>query len=542
MAQVFKTNVDDVVWEYLKHLNVPITKQSVDDILQSNPYYPSLYSISTTFDKLNVENAAYEMNDEQLDNLQTPFAVYMSGLPTGTDFVLVTSITPQTITVSNKKDKYYKLSRTVFLEHWKKIVFTAESNSKSGEKDFVKNKQQEQKRFWNKLLIASTISLVVLFFGLRSFSTSTSGFQLLVLLGLHSVGAVITSLLLLYETGNASNFVKSVCSISKQTNCDAVLSSRGSKLFGISWAEYGLIYFAGGLFWLLIPPLNIDLKLCYLTLATIPVALYIPYSIYYQYKIVKQWCPLCLGVQVILALELVVSCLSFYFGSHVLIHLPNGFTIEAIVWMLIATILPVSVWFQLKSLLLNAKDYHSYKHSYKRLQYHPDLFSTILQQGKMAPEGWQNLGIIIGNPLATNTILKVCNPYCGPCAKAHSDLEEIIQHNTDYKLRIIFTAENIESSWGYLPARHLATLAQIADATLMKTALDDWYLANDKNYEVFAAKYPIEDTILTERGSNSLKKMSTWCKTAEISGTPTFFINGYKLPDQYSLKELKDIL
>jgi len=40
-----------------------------------------------------------------------------------------------------------------------------------------------------------------------------------------------------------------------------------------------------------------------------------------------------------------------------------------------------------------------------------------------------NVGLIIGNEDAQNEIIKVCNPYCEPCSKAHPILDEII-HTT----------------------------------------------------------------------------------------------------------------
>lgn len=36
--------------------------------------------------------------------------------------------------------------------------------------------------------------------------------------------------------------------------------------------------------------------------------------------------------------------------------------------------------------------------------------------------------------------------------------------------------------------------------------------------------------------------MGAWCKEAEVIGTPTFYINGKRLPETYSVDELKFIL
>lgn len=70
--------------------------------------------------------------------------------------------------------------------------------------------------------------------------------------------------------------------------------------------------------------------------------------------------------------------------------------------------------------------------------------------------------------------------------------------------------------------------------------MDDWYLADKKDYKVFAAKYPFNGEI--EQQKKQIGKMKEWCKEAEITFTPTLFINGHRLPENYKIEELKYIL
>ena len=39
-----------------------------------------------------------------------------------------------------------------------------------------------------------------------------------------------------------------------------------------------------------------------------------------------------------------------------------------------------------------------------------------------------------------------------------------------------------------------------------------------------------------------INEMTKWCKEAEITFTPTIFLNGHKLPEKYKIEELKYIL
>ena len=71
-------------------------------------------------------------------------------------------------------------------------------------------------------------------------------------------------------------------------------------------------------------------------------------------------------------------------------------------------------------------------------------------------------------------------------------------------------------------------------------ALDDWYLSETKDYEKFAAKYPILGSLNAQ--DEEINKMSKWCEKNRIEFTPTFFINGNQLPEIYSPVELKYFL
>ena len=77
------------------------------------------------------------------------------------------------------------------------------------------------------------------------------------------------------------------------------------------------------------------------------------------------------------------------------------------------------------------------------------------------------------------------------------------------------------------------------DIQQTQQALDDWYLAKKKDYDVFALKYPMNGELKEQE--NKLDLMKHWCDEAEVTATPTFFINGRRLPETYSINELKNI-
>lgn len=300
------------------------------------------------------------------------------------------------------------------------------------------------------------------------------------------IGSIITGLLLWYEIDKENSVLKQICTAGKDTNCNAILGSKGAKLFNwLNWSEVGFFYFSGG-FLFLLSSANYNTStfvlLVWLNLFALP---YTIFSIYYQWKIVKQWCPLCLAVQALLIIESIIS----YFGYQANL-IPQPLNPSIFLSALSSFTLPVFFWLFTKQVLVKAQHADVYKKELNRLKYNPQIFDALLPKQKLLTASADNLGITIGSPNAANTIIKVCNPYCGPCAKAHPVIDEIIENNPDVKVQIIFTADDNEKDIKSKPVTHLMALYE-KDAANINKALDDWYGADEKNYEAFAEKYKL---------------------------------------------------
>jgi uncharacterized membrane protein/glutaredoxin len=535
MIQTFRTNLANVAILYAKQLQIPITAHTLKEQLEQNPYFPNLYSLRNVFDKLSIANEAYNINKEELQQFQPPFIAYYNNSITGKDFILVTEQTNREISYISEKKKVNKVSREQFLNDFQEIVFVAEPNSNSGDKDYSKKLKKEKLLiFKRKALIAGGIFLLILSL-IFCVSNLSQGYLLtwasLILIKL--LGIATTILLLIYDIDRNNNFVRNICTVGKQANCDAVLGSKDSKILGISWGEIGFFYFLATTFFILLPQIIFSDKIAWLQIASITVSPYILFSIYYQWRVVKQWCPLCLMAQAVLLMELIWSVANYW--KHPVLPIASFPIFISIAFCII---LPIVAWYSIKPIIVKAKMALSFKAAYRRLLYNPSIFNQLLQQQVIVPDGWQQLGITIGNPSAANTIIKVCNPYCNPCAKAHAVLEEIIQHNSDINLKIIFTATNDYNDRGNKPVKHLLAIAAVKEMAYTQQAVDDWYLADKKDYEIFAQKYSISDTELYQQ-ELKIDAMTKWCKEAKIIATPTIFINGKKLPETYNIDELK---
>ncbi|OYY07284.1 MAG: hypothetical protein B7Y66_12880, partial [Sphingobacteriia bacterium 35-36-14] len=295
------------------------------------------------------------------------------------------------------------------------------------------------------------------------------------------------------------------------------------------------VYFAGSLLFSALAGINKVLPvLSIISLLALP---YIIFSIYYQWKVAKQWCVLCLMVQAVLLAEgiLVIANTSLTF-SETRTAFANNF-----IFALYALLIPSISWFLLKPLLKRLQIAKYEKRSYSMLKFNDQVFWSLLKnQSSIVDHSASELGITIGNPNAKHTIIKVCNPYCGPCATAHPELEKIIELNPDVKAQIIFTATNQENDRGAKPVKHLLAIAEKGNEHNTHKALDDWYLAKEKNYDVFANKYPINGEI--DKQTDKINQMKDWCEKVKIEYTPTIFIDGFLLPKGYQIKDINYFL
>ncbi len=537
MALTYNTNLDVIATRYLDVLQAKVLKSSFKTKLAENPYYPSLYSLQDTLKKFNIDTEAYEIPSENFTKLTPPFIAFLANQAEGIDFGLVTGMTENTVTYIADGSKESTIGLERFLGYFKGYVLFAEATEESGGANYIADlKKVQNKNTQTAIRIAGIVATLICVVAANFFQQPSMLILPFAAVGvLKLLGVTLTSLLLAYEIDKENVFVKSICGAGKKTNCNAVLDSKAAKIFGMGWSEIGFIYFTSSLIFLLIPTIDFNVTFALIAIANAIAVPYVLFSIYYQWKVVKEWCPLCLGVQGMLITELIWG-IAVYWQSPALpiIEIPSVFG------AVFSFILPVILWSVLKPLLKESKNFKEYKSAYKRLQNNPKVFSTLLEQQAEAPEGYDAIGINIGNPEAQNTIVKVCSPYCGPCAKAHPEIEELVNTNPNVKVKILFSATNDSNDRGGIVARHLLAISHKSDRKQMQKALDDWYLPKEKDYEAFAAKYPLNGEV--EKQSAHIDSMSEWCERAAITHTPTFFVNGYRLPDKYTLEELKDIL
>ncbi len=226
------------------------------------------------------------------------------------------------------------INKSEFLKTWTGVVLLASANEVSGEKDYLKNKRQEQLAVWRKIGgYAILVVILILFVHInlsRVVDIDAVSYSVILLLTLG--GTCITALLLLFEIDKTNRQLQKFCMGGAKVNCNAILSSKAAKLFSwLSWSEVGFYYFTGSFLYLLIAPLDALKILPFLNLLSLP---FVFFSLYYQKAVAKQWCSLCLAVQAVLVLEFLVFILNGIAFQLV--------SVEGIGYFIIAFLLPIT--------------------------------------------------------------------------------------------------------------------------------------------------------------------------------------------------------
>jgi uncharacterized membrane protein len=546
-----KENCVVTTGKLLSELNIKVTTTTLVNDLYNHPDYPSLLSISDVLTLHGVENISIKSTVNKLAELPLPcIALIKNDANHGTSFTVINSVNNNTISYYQpEKNQWEDISKEKFEEKWpSKIILLADAEAANGEKDYI-TKRLEEKRL-NVAKYATWIALPLLVIIATLLASlkygAIAGFPILFTI-LTLFGSLVSGLLLWFELDQYNPVLQQICSAGKKVNCGAILNSKASKIIGISWSAIGFTYFTGGILTLLFAGITNTLALFILAWFNLFAIPYVFFSIYYQWRIAKQWCLLCLCVQGILVLQLVTAFIAkWYIAAPV----NTVFSSEIIIPLVFAYIVP----FIMINLLLPAyrskKESKRNKTELQRIKHNPQIFEALLAKQKLMTESSDGLGIILGNPNATHKIIKVCNPYCGPCAIAHQPMEELLHSNPNLQIQILFTASNSESDRIAPTVKHLLALSERGEATT-RMALDDWYMADKKDYNTFAVKYPMNGELKLQDAK--VEAMKKWCDKVRIDFTPTFFVsmppseNGqptefYQLPQMYNVADLKYFL
>lgn len=498
---------------------------SFEEQIQQHPYYPSLLSISEVLEnEAGIKNFAVKISVEQLKEVSFPCMAHLK--TKGGEYCIIKKLENDAVFYElDGRDK--KINILEFGKIWSGVVLVSETEKIALKRKFnFKALTNYLLPFLSFLLLLGVFQKAVLSSVLNPIIFIGQFISLL-------AGLIISVLLLIQSLGRSNSFIQQLCGADAKHNCNHILSSNAAKLTSwFSLSDLGFLYFSGSFILLLFSQSATSILLLVMfNLFALP---FTSWSVYYQWKIAKTWCRLCLIIQGLFWVQALFSFFILFEANDI----STSFDWKNLPLLAIAYLFPTIIWLYAKPLFKVAQQVVPLKAELNKFKFNVETFKNLLQIQKQYVGTLPKTTIALGNPNAVLQITMVSNPFCSPCAKAHQFLEEWIRKGMDFKLNIIYTFSMKEEDRQKHFFNHLTAIAKKSTYAIAEV-LQDWYSVDYQKLDKWKEKYPIANN---EEDKIELLEQINWCKLNEINGTPTFYINGYQLPGNYKLKDLKYVL
>lgn len=503
-----------ILHKFLKRHKIAISRELLSEKLAKHPFHPSLLSVSDVLDDLGLAHQAARIDFSLLmERKEIPALIHLS-IGEGA-FGVILNLNEDAIKVLMEQGEERTFSKEQFLNAWNGIFLTLEANVTP-----VATISETRAPRW---VVHAFTALAAFFIFYWLFKVPLPGQIAKWGSVLLNCGALMISWLLVLQHLNRNNrFVQGLCNSKTNKGCKSVLEAGSSKITNwLTMADVGLMYFAATTLLSLFFPTSV----LYYYLAVLA-PLFSLYAIYLQAFVIKEWCRLCNIVHGLVLLSFIITVATT--------ELPN--IIPLILFKEVTLfIIPTLIWGVMKPLLIKLREANFHRSQYAGIKFDPEIFSMLIQkQGRVIiPDDIKIF--TLGNLQAQHELVFVSNPFCDPCARAHATIEEWLKREIDFKVICIFLhTSNVNDK----NREFVERLGGLDTAHLAK-ALHDWFSSNEnRNIDRWAKRLRLKPEVLPYDESRFID----WQNQADIQGTPTFFINGYKLPEGYSLKDIKYLI
>jgi uncharacterized membrane protein len=499
-----------LITEFLKLQKGSFNKDRLELLVDSHPDYLSLNNITDTFDSLNIPNAAVEIKPDQLLDIQLPVitSIYFDGQQ---QFAIVSRVKNQDIFLILESLQELKIPRDTFFQLNYLVIVIVEIQKKV---TFFKKYNLD--RSWPYYFLISAILYLISF---HQYELNNVAYNLLSLIG------VIITFLIFFKENNINSFADKFCSDIGNTSCDDVLSSKGSKILGkLKLSDLSMLYF-GTLFIAsnILIKSNTEIKIIFSTSSL----LIVPFSIFYQWHIIKKWCPLCLLIVSILITQFVVILFTFKyfnFDNLQLQILPIAF----------GFIITVSLWYVIKTNILAQQKWKNNELVALKFNRNHELFLDHYKEQKLISLAEFSSPVTLGSNNAKVKIIVVSNPLCKPCAETHQILDTLLDKfpNDIHIEYCFFCNPNNSADQKTLISEYLIRSCLTANEVERKQLLNNWY----KKRAI--AEFDISDSVSNDMLESYIRPFYQFLLDNEIKVAPSIIINARLIPMVYESNSL----
>ena len=485
------------------------TKKFTSQFFHEHPHKYNLFGLSSMLSDYGIKNSGIKILDKnEIHSIEVPFIAH-----TVSDFVIVEKVYENEIQYIERNTRI-KNPLDEFYEIWTGYIMIAEPEYKT---------HFQCELFYNLRKIV--ILFILLFLFIFTFISNKSYFHFgaILLLIISFVGAYVSYLLVLKQLHIQNDYADKLCSIFKYSDCNNILESDASKLFGVSsWSEVGLGYFISNAIIICFLPSFIPCLLI-INFFCIPYSIW---SIWYQKIKTKQWCPLCLSVMFLLW-SVFITGLGFGYTDFSAISF-FGLIITGSIYLISVLIINMLI-----SIITRSSNLENILYEINSIKADEDVFATLLKKQLRYEVNKDTSRILLGNPHSRILITVLSNPHCNPCSLMHKRINELLRKNKNICIQYIFSSfsEELDMSNKFLIGKFFQKNGEAKDI------YDQWFERGKFNKNEFFKQHSID--INTPDVIKEFESHNQWKEKSGLRATPTILVNGYNLPYNFKIEDLR---
>ncbi|MEX2362535.1 MAG: vitamin K epoxide reductase family protein, partial [Balneolaceae bacterium] len=516
--------MEDTVYQYLRKLNVPVSKKYLAKQIASHPDYPSLLSISDILKQLDIPHGVARVDRENLKELTFPYILHLE--KNGGEFIII----------KEERD----LNKQPDLQNdWNGVVLKAETPEEMEDEENREYLAKEKTTRRAAGLFLFSVMVMVAGLGFQNFSLINA-----LLMVTTIVGAVSGYLLAAKDFGVKYDTVESFCNAGKKSSCDRVLQSDEAALIGqFSFSDAVLSYFAAQLTvaGLLVPLAESTASLWWALAAagvlTLPVVIY---SLWLQGVKFKTWCRLCLLVAVVLVVQAgLFGWMAAAGGFGLADGSPWGAGLVAGLFLSAGSFV-----FLIKTQLKEGNEAEQSETAANRVKYSPSVFAHLLLQQPQVDCTPFEQELLIGKPDTPVQITMAASLGCGPCKDGFEKAKQLVRRYPDkVNFSVRFSLPQHKNGIQTDPGRYILgywlrkIYATKHPSENTENLLQDWFELADWNQ--FREQYSLQANGQDSELETLAAQHTAWFEKTNVKGTPTFFVNSFNLPGQYRVEDLR---
>jgi thiol-disulfide isomerase/thioredoxin len=503
-----------IAYNWLSQNGIIVNANYCKEAISTHPDYPALTSLTDFLESGGMEYDAVQADASYIHEFKYPLLAHIK--QPGNEYLHLVN----DVSVWDKEKS--------ITENWSGIALYATKNTTwhNEENDAAEKLAQKNKYIAAAFIIAGLVLVIGSIF--IYINVAINIFGLLSLAGLAiSIAALGT------ELGYQSKLVKQVCGTVGNGGCEKVLGSKFANGFaGVTPADASVLYFAAQFTLYLIGCFYNPILSGIITISFASIAV-VAWSVHAQAVKLKEWCALCLCIVAVLLGQIITASIQLQSLQYNTLYIP-------FLLFILTTILLIIIYLPIKQLIKTNSKNKQELASFKKWKTDASLFIAQWEKEPRCDNTIWGNDLLIGKLDAPLHIAVACNPYCEPCAKAHLELDKLVEkypNKVSVKVRLLCEPKNEEDG------RTIATKAILQQAAILKsngelqTMLSDWFEWMD--YEKWNVKWETKNNIDV---SKVLQSHRNWIDETNISYTPTFFVNGRKLPSKYNIKDIEKMV